>query len=140
MNNFKSIIDSFESFSSQHPVLRTFTFGNLSDTGQDEEPLQYPLMHVIPTTSTTSDQYTDFNFQIIFGDMLDDVKTNQVDIVEECYMILQDFLEYYTNQLTTSTYHIITPITFTPFLDKLSVYIAGVEASITFRAEGTFCL
>jgi hypothetical protein len=140
MNNFKSIIDSFEDFSNQHPVIETFTFGNLSDTGQDEEPLKYPLMHVIPVTSTLTDQYADFNFQIIFGEMLDDVKTNQVNCVEECYMILQDFIEYYTNQLTTSTYHITTPISFTPFLDKLSVYIAGVEASVTFRAEGTYCL
>jgi len=49
-------------------------------------------------------------------------------------------LEYYTNQLTTYNFHVITPVTFTPFLDKLSVYIAGVEAQIVFRAEGTFCL
>jgi len=140
MNNFKSIIDSFEAFASQHPVIKTFTFGNLSDTGQDVEPLQYPLFHVIPLPSQVTDQYTDFSFNIIFGDMLDDVKTNQVDIVEECYMILQDFLDYYTNQLTTFDFHVITPVTFTPFLDKLSVYIAGVEAQIVFRAEGTFCL
>ena len=140
MNNFKSIVDSFEAFASQHPVIKTFTFGNLSDTGQDVEPLLYPLFHVIPLPSQVTDQYTDFSFNIIFGDMLDDVKTNQVDIVEECYMLLQDFLEYYTNQLTTYNFHVITPVTFTPFLDKLSVYVAGVESQIVFRAEGTFCL
>ena len=140
MNNFKSIIDSFEQFANQHPVIKTFTFGTLSDTGQDKEPLEYPLFHIIPVPSTINDQFTDFSFQIIIGDMLDDVKTNQVDIVEECYMILQDFVEYYINQLTSENHHIVTPISFVPFLDKLSVYIAGVEATVTFRAEGTYCL
>lgn len=140
MNNFKSIIDSFEQFVNQHPVLKTFTFGQLSDTGQDKEPLEYPLFHVIPLPSSMYKEYTDFNFSIIIGDMLDDVKSNQIDIVEECHLIFQDFMEYYINNQMSYTFYVDTPVTFTPFLDKLSVYIAGVEAQITFRVEGTFCL
>ena len=140
MNNFKNIIDSFQQFSLQHPVLKTFTFGQLSDTGQDVEPLLYPLMHVIPLTSTMDREYTDFNFNIIFADMLDDVKSNQIDIVEECHLILQDFMDYYINDQMSYDFYITTPVTFTPFLDKLLVYVAGVEVQITFRVEGTFCL
>lgn len=140
MNNFKSIIDSFEGFASQHPVIRTFTFGELSDTGQDKEPLDFPLFHVIPLPSQMNLEYTDFNFNIIFGSMLDDVKSNQIDIVETCHLLLQDFMEYYTNNKKSFDFYVTTPVTFTPFLDKLSVYIAGVEAQITFRVEGTFCL
>jgi len=140
MNNFKSIIDSFEDFASQHPVIRTFTFGELSDTGQDKEPLDFPLLHVIPLPSQMDLEYTDFNFNIIFGSMLDDVKSNQIDIVETCHLLLQDFMEYYTNNKKSFDFYVTTPVTFTPFLDKLSVYIAGVEAQITFRVEGTFCL
>jgi len=140
MNNFKSIIDSFEGFASQHPVIRTFTFGELSDTGQDKEPLDFPLFHIIPLPSQMNLEYTDFNFNIIFGSMLDDVKSNQIDIVETCHLLLQDFMEYYTNNKKSFDFYVTTPVTFTPFLDKLSVYIAGVEAQITFRVEGTFCL
>lgn len=140
MNNFKSIIDSFEGFASQHPVIRTFTFGELSDTGQDKEPLDFPLFHIIPLPSQMDLEYTDFNFNIIFGSMLDDVKSNQIDIVETCHLLLQDFMEYYTNNKKSFDFYVTTPVTFTPFLDKLSVYIAGVEAQITFRVEGTFCL
>ena len=140
MNNFKSIIDSFEAFASQHPVIKTFTFGELSDTGQDVEPLKYPLFHVIPLPSSMNLEYTDFNFNIIFGDMLDETKSNQIDIVEECHLILQDFMEYYTNNKKSFDFYVVSPITFTPFLDKLSVFIAGTEAQITFRVEGTFCL
>jgi hypothetical protein len=140
MNNFKSIIDSFEGFASQHPVIATFTFGELSDTGQDKEPLDFPLFHVIPLPSQMNLEYTDFNFNIIFGSMLDDVKSNQIDIVETCHLLLQDFMEYYTNNKKSFDFYVTTPVTFTPFLDKLSVYICGVEAQITFRVEGTFCL
>ena len=140
MNNFKSIIDSFEQFALQHPILKTFTFGELSDTGQNVEPLLYPLMHVIPLTSTMDLQKTQFNFSIIFADMLDDVKSNQIDIVEECHLILQDFMNYYINDLKSEVFYVTTPVTFTPFLDRLSVYIAGVEFQISFTVEGVFCL
>jgi hypothetical protein len=140
MNNFKSIIDSFEAFASQHPLIKTFTFGQMSDTGQNEELLDFPLMHVVPLPSTINDTYTDFNFNIIFASMLDDIQSNNIDIVETCHLILQDFIEYYINQLKDYTFFLVTPVNFNPFLDRFSVYVAGVEAQITLRVEGTYCL
>jgi len=140
MNNFKSIIDSFEAFASQHPLIKTFTFGQMSDTGQNEELLDFPLMHVVPLPSTINDTYTDFNFNIIFASMLDDIQSNNIDIVETCHLILQDFIEYYINQLKDYSFFLVTPVNFSPFLDRFSIYVAGVEAQITLRVEGTYCL
>lgn len=140
LNNFKSIIDSFSAFTEQHPVIKTFTFGEMSDVGQNEELLDFPLFHVVPLPSTIYDDYTDFNFNIIIGSMLDDIQSNNIEIVETCHLILQDFIEYYINELTSYNFFLTTPVNFTPFLDRFSVYIAGVEAQITLRVEGTFCL
>jgi|31_taG_2_1085359.scaffolds.fasta_scaffold04023_4 hypothetical protein len=140
MNNFKSIIDSFSGFSEQHPIIKTFTFGQMSDTGQDEELLDFPLMHVVPLPSTIHDTYTDFNFNIIFASMLDDIQSNNIEIVELCHYLLRDFIEYYINQLQSFNFYMVTPVNFTPFLDRFSIYVAGVEAQITLRVEGTYCL
>lgn len=140
MNNFKQIVDSFSGFAEQHPVIKTFTFGQMSDTGQNEELLDFPLMHVVPLPSTINDTYTDFNFNIIFGSMLDDIQSNNIEIVEMCHLILQDFIEYYINQLKDFNFFLVTPVNFTPFLDRFSIYVAGVEAQITLRVEGTYCL
>lgn len=140
MNNLKSIIDSFNDFASQHPIIQTFTWGRLSDVGRDNEPLNFPLLHAIPLPSTVNDTYTDFLFNIIIADQLDDEEINQLDVIEMSYQILQDFIEYYINQKTENDFFVITPITFTPFLDRFTKVMAGVEAQITLRVEGSYCL
>ena len=140
MNNIKSIINSFDQFVQQHPILQTFTWGRLSDVGRNNEPLNFPLLHVIPLPSTVNDTYTDFVFNVIIADQLDDEDINQLDVVEMSYEILQDFIAYYINKKTENEYFVEPPITFTPFLDRFTKVMAGVEAQITFRVEGSYCL
>lgn len=140
MNNYRTIIETFESFSDQHPLLETFTWGDLSDVGRNEEKIKYPLMHVIPTPSTINPDYTDFTFQVLFMDLLDDEELNQLDALKEAHLILQDFSDYFINDLRNTTYALITPITFQPFIDRLPTRVAGVDATITLRVEGSFCL
>lgn len=140
MNNFKQIIDSFESFVAQHPIIKTFTWGRLSDVGRNNEPLNFPILHVVPLPSTINDTYTDFQFNIIIADQLDDEESNQLDVVEETHLLLQDFIQYYINQLQNYSFFIQTPVQFTPFLDRFTKVMAGVEAQITFRVEGSYCL
>jgi len=140
MNNFKQIIDSFDAFVQQHPIIQTFTWGRLSDVGRDNEPLNFPILHVIPLPSTINDTFTDFQFNIIIADQLDDEEINQLDVLEESHQLLQDFIEYYINQLQNYSFFIQTPVQFTPFLDRFTKVMAGVEAQITFRVEGSYCL
>jgi hypothetical protein len=140
MNNIKQIIDSFDGFVQQHPILQTFTWGRLSDTGRNNEPLNFPLLHVIPLPSTVDQTYTDFTFNVIIADLLDDQELNQLDVIEEAYEILQDFITYYINGLSNETFFVNPPITFTPFLDRFTKVMAGVEAQITLRVEGSYCL
>jgi hypothetical protein len=140
MNNFKQIIDSFDAFVQQHPIIQTFTWGRLSDVGRDNEPLNFPILHVIPLPSTINDTFTDFQFNIIIADQLDDEEINQLDVLEESHQLLQDFIQYYINQLQNYSFFIQTPVQFTPFLDRFTKVMAGVEAQITFRVEGSYCL
>jgi hypothetical protein len=140
MNNYRTIIETFQSFADQHPLLETFTWGDLSDVGRNEEKIKYPLMHVIPTPSTINPDYTDFTFQVLFMDLLDDQELNQLDILKETHLILQDFSSYFINDLRSSSYALITPITFQPFIDRLPTRVCGVDATITLRVEGSFCL
>lgn len=140
MNNYRTIIETFESFANQHPVLQTFTWGDLSDVGRNEEKIKYPLMHIIPTPSTINPTYTDFTFQVLFMDLLDDQELNQLDILKETHLILQDFSDYFINDLRDSSFALITPITFQPFIDRLPTRVCGVDATITLRVEGSFCL
>lgn len=140
MNNYRTIIESFEGFVEQHPVLQTFTWGDLSDVGRENDKIKYPILHVIPQPSTLEKTYTDFVFNMIIGDMLNEDESNQLDVLKTSHLILQDFAAYYINQLTDNTFELLTPITFSPFLDRLDDVLCGVESTITIRVEASFCL
>ena len=140
MNNYRTIIESFESFANNHPLIQTFSWGDLSDSGRGVDKIKYPLLHIIPQPSTLEKDYTDFVFNLIIGDMVNDDESNQLDILKTSHLILQDFADNYINQTLNYTFQLLTPLTFSPFLDRLDDVIAGVEATITLRVEGSFCL
>ena len=140
MNNYRTIIESFESFANNHPVIQSFSWGDLSDAGREDDKILYPLLHIIPQPSTLEKDYTDFVFNLIIGDMVNDDETNQLDVLKTSHLILQDFADNYINQKSNFTFQLLTPLTFSPFLDRLDDVVAGVEATITLRVEGSFCL
>ena len=140
MDNYRTIIERFETFAQNHPIIETFTWGQLSDVGRNNEKIKFPLMHAIPTPSNIENTYTDFNFQILFMDMLDDTEDNQLDILKMTHLILQDFLSDFQDATREYNYSIVTPVSFQPFLDRLPTRVCGVDATITFRVEASFCL
>lgn len=140
MNTYKQLIEKFETFANNHPVIETFTWGQLSDVGRDKEKIKFPLMHIIPTPSSIEENYTDFNFQLLLMDMLDDTEDNQLDCLNKSHLILKDFCDEWINNLSDNMYFLQTPVNFDPFLDRLPTRVAGVDAAITIRVEGSFCL
>jgi len=140
MNNYKQLIDRFELFSNDHPIIETFTWGELSDVGRNQEKIKFPLLHVIPTPSTIEDNYTDFNFQILIMDMLDDTEDNQLDCLNRCHLILKDFCDELINDRRDNSFFLQTPVNFDPFLDRLPTRVTGVDATVSIRVEGSFCL
>jgi|SRR5210317_1755069 hypothetical protein len=140
MNNYRTIIETLEDWANSHPLVQTFSWGNLSDAGREVNKIEYPLFHVIPQPSTLEKDYTDFVFTIIIGDMVNDDESSELDNLKISHLILQDFSSNFINETLDTTYQLLTPITFNPFLDRLDDKVCGVEANITFRVEGTFCL
>jgi hypothetical protein len=140
MNNYRTIIERFETFVENHPIIKTFTWGDLSDVGRDNEKIEYPLMHIIPTPSSIYPDYTEFTFQLLLMGLLDDEELNQLDLLKQAHLLLQDFCNDFINDKKDYTYALITPVTFQPFIDRLPTRVCGVDATITLRVEGSFCL
>lgn len=140
MNTYKQLIERFENFANNHPIIETFTWGQLSDVGRDNEKIKFPLMHIIPTPSSIEENYTDFNFQLLLMDMLDDTEDNQLNCLNISHLILKDFCDELIYQKKDFSYFLQTPVNFDPFLDRLPTRVAGIDATITIRVEGSFCL
>ena len=142
---YKDLIKIFYVFAAQHPILKNWSWGNLSDYQREDYIQKYPALHIVPQPSTIDNTYTNFNFNILIFDLLneyvgDDTKSNQLDSLSLCHEILNDFYAYFINQLTGYGFFLQNPVQFTPFLDRFKESVIGVEAQITIVSEQTACL
>lgn len=143
--NIKTLIQYFETFTEQHPILRTFSWGNLSDYSREDFITQYPALHVVPLPSTLGNTSTDMTFSILIYDLLNEyvgnpINSNQLDSMGLCQDILNDFVNQFINQLTDYGFYLQTPISFNPFVDRFAESVCGVEATITITMEQTACI
>jgi hypothetical protein len=142
---YKELLKIFYVFAAQHPLINQWSWGNLSDYQRDNYIQKYVAIHFVPQLSQVNNTYTDFNWTILIFDKLnewvgDETKSNQIDCLSICQQILVDFYAFFTNQLTKYGYFLQDGVQFTPFIDRLKEDVAGVEATISIRVEGTTCI
>ena len=143
---YKTLITLFESFAVQHPFLQGhFSWGNLSDYQRNEYIQQYPALHIVPYPSTLADTATYFTFNIVIFDLNNEwadmsANSNQLDSLSLCHEILNDFYNWFINQLTQYGYYLQTPFQFSPISDRWKESVVGVEAQITIISDQTACI
>jgi nitric oxide reductase activation protein len=142
---YKDFIKIFYVFAAQHPFLKQWSWGDLSDYQREEYITKYPALHIVPQPSVLDKTFTNFNFTILIFDLLDewvgnDTKSNQLDSLSLTHEILNDFFAYFVNELTDYGFFLETPVNFTPFVDRFQQSVVGVEASITIVSEQSACL
>ena len=59
---YKDLIKIFYVFAAQHPILQTYSWGNLSDYSRDTFITKYPAIHWVPQPSLVDNNYTNINF------------------------------------------------------------------------------
>jgi hypothetical protein len=142
---YKDLIKIFYVFAAQHPILQTYSWGNLSDYSREDYITKYPAIHFIPQPSVINNTSTDFNFTILIYNLLnefvgDDNNSNQLDSISLCHEILNDFYSYFINQLTGFDFYLNDGVSFSPFIDRFPQSVAGVEATITITSLQTACI
>jgi hypothetical protein len=142
---YKDLIKIFYVFAAQHPILQTYSWGNLSDYSRDTFITKYPAIHWVPQPSLVDNNYTNINFTMLIYDLLDewvgdDLRSNQLDSLSLCQEILNDFYAFFINQLTGYGFFLQNPVNFTPFSDRFQESVCGVEATITIVAEQSACI
>lgn len=144
---YKNILDLFYTFRNQHPILSgtTFSWGNLSDYSREDFITKYPAIHFVPQPSIMDNTSNTFNWNILIYDLLNEyvgveAQSNQIYALSQTHEILYDFFAYFSNNLTDFGFYITTPINYTPFNDRFSQSVAGVEASFGILVEQTACI
>jgi len=143
--NIKTLIDYFEVFANNHPILRTFSWGNLSDYSRDTFITQYPAIHIVPLPGSIDKTFTDMSFSVLVYDLLNEdvdtpLQSNQLDSMALTQEILNDFINEFINELTDFGFFLQMPVQYTPFVDRFAESVCGIEANITITAEQTSCI
>lgn len=136
----------FQAFAVQHPMLKGhFSWGNLSDYQRNEYIQKYPAIHFVPITSSLQDTATYFTFSMLIFDINNEwadmsSNSNQLDSLSMCHEILNDFYNWFINQINNRDFYLESPLQFTPFIDRWKEDVVGIESTITIISQQTACI
>lgn len=144
---YNQIRELFSDFADRHYQINSFYFGDVDKIGNSEE-YNYPLLAVIPKDVQMLKQNETYNqsqysFNIICGDLLDEDHSNETEVRSDTLQILQDLIaefsqaRYYNeNLMTLETNAVITPFT-ERFDDLTTGWVLTISIRTPFR--GTPC-
>lgn len=145
--NFKTFHDDFRLLADHHKQINSFGFGNFEDLSywtesrlkQDNPTFEspfFPLLYVIPSTTTTEIQengssWTQFTFNCIVMDIVNRDDGNQIDVLSDTAQILDDIIGQFRLSVNQSLgcfnakYYLDDAVEITPFIEEYSDLTAG---------------
>lgn len=137
----KTVIKLMEQWAGNHVQINRYTFGTIqeADLGKSN---QYPWMHVSPNGISYDMGTRTLTIDVMLADLVkdkDDKANSQLDVINNCHMIMEDLINTLENSDTFGDDVIlIKPISVTPFYNDFSNNLSGVEASISFEYDYQF--
>jgi len=144
---FHKLIKLYELWVMNSPQMKTFGFGNLVDFSQNEEqPVQYPYMFVVPQNMTYGENTTQYSFSILFTDILHADNSNEMEIISDMSLEARRFLSYIKRGFdqTPPLYDYMDvqlDANALPFMERFGDHVAGValQANITVFEDINAC-
>jgi hypothetical protein len=129
---FHKLLDLFQEWVDNSPIVKTFGFGNLVDFSQNEDaPVQYPYMFVVPQSIVYGENTTTYSLSILFSDILHSDLSNEKDCVSDMSLQARRFISYIKRGMdqTPPLYDymdIQLDANAIPFMERFGDHVAGV--------------
>jgi hypothetical protein len=130
---FHRVIDLLESFQTQSPILNSFGFGNLVDFSRtvSANTVNYPYMFVVPLSINYDENITEYQFSILFADILNYDLSNEKEIVSDMSLQAKRFMSYIKYGIRTfpelyDNLDIVLPTGAIMFMERFGDHTAGV--------------
>lgn len=144
---FHKLLKLFELWVYNSPQMNTFGFGNLVDfSSNEEQPVQYPYMFVVPQSMVYGENTTQYSFSILFTDILHADLSNEVEIISDMSLEARRFLSYIKRGMnqTPPLYDYMDvqlDANALPFMERYGDHVAGValQANITVFEDINAC-
>lgn len=138
--SYHKLIQLFSDYqkSQQGIGLNSFGHGNLVYFSMNESGMTptYPYMFVTPQSTSYDMNITQYTFQIIFADRINDDMSNEIDVIGDMSIQAKRFISYIQRGMnqTPKLYDNMDcnmPVTATPFLERFNDYTGGIFLDIT---------
>ena len=130
---FQRVVELLEEFQTQSPILNSFGFGNLVDFSRtvSASTVNYPYMFVVPLSVNYDENITEYQFSIIFADLLNYDLSNEIQCVSDMSLQAKRFMSYLKRGINTfpdlyNNMDIVLPTGAIPFMERFGDHTAGV--------------
>ena len=130
---FQRVLELLESFQKESPILNSFGYGNLVDFSRtvSASTVNYPYMFVVPLSINYDENITEYQFSIIFADLLNYDLSNEAGCVSDMSLQAKRFMSYIKRGINTfpelyDNLDIVLPTGAIPFMERFGDHTAGV--------------
>lgn len=96
MGSFKTVLDTITIWLINHDGINEVTNGDINEVDLSTNT-NFPLVHIIYTTTNYSQGYNIYNYQILFLDTYFEDKDNKIEILDNMNEIVTQFVKSLTN-------------------------------------------
>jgi len=135
---YKELINSLQTTISNHVMVNTQGYGDISDiaTPESELPPDYPYVFINPQSVNLSRNSFTCNLNLIcMTQVHENIREQSRDLAGQdlCIQILTDIIAEYLLTVDDPLFDIEMPLTLTPFKQRLQDNVVGATATLTMQ-------
>jgi hypothetical protein len=130
---YHKIIDFMESVQQASPRLQSFGHGDIVYFSQTLTggTATYPYMFVTPMSISYAENTTQYQLNVIFGDIVNTDLSNEIDVVSDMSLEARNLLsQIWRGSLFNDIADVQLPTSATPFLERFNDHIGGVSLDL----------
>jgi hypothetical protein len=131
--SYHKLINLLQEVQQSSPRLQSFGHGDIvyfSETISGDTTL-YPYMFVTPLLITYNESTTQYQFSILFADIVNTDLSNEIDVISDMSIEAKNFIAaIYRGQLFDKI-DVVLPGTATPFMERFNDHTGGLALDIT---------
>ena len=130
---YHKIIDFMQSVQQASPRLQSFGHGDIVYFSQTLTggTATYPYMFVTPMSISYAENTTQYQLNVIFGDIVNTDLSNEIDVVSDMSLEARNLLsQIWRGSLFNDVADVQLPTTATPFLERFNDHVGGVSLDL----------
>jgi hypothetical protein len=130
---YHKIVDFMQSVQEASPRLKSFGHGDIVYFSQTLTggTATYPYMFITPMSISYAENTTQYQLNVIFGDIVNTDLSNEIDVVSDMSLEARNLLsQIWRGSLFNDVADVQLPTTATPFLERFNDHVGGVSLDL----------